>query len=225
MTQKILIVDDDGAARDQLAQLLSGNGYEMLTASDVPTAMRILAANAPELLITDIRLDAYNGLHIIAMAPTPIRAIVLTNISDPVIEADARRLGAEYLVKPVSPATLLALIAGMLDGSERPTAFTSTRRSNRQAVSMPTSVLVVRDPPATLVDVSDGGAQLLVECAIGAEPPATFTLMLPTGAFAVPVDVVWKRRRGDTTWACGVVPCHDAQPQWESLLKCLRTDG
>src|SRR5215471_13461349 len=104
MTQKILIVDDDGSARDQLAQLLSGNGYEVLTASDVPTALHVLAANSPDLLITDIRLDAYNGLHIIVMAPTPIPAIVLTNISDPVIEADARRFGAEYLVKPVSPA-------------------------------------------------------------------------------------------------------------------------
>jgi len=225
MTRKILIVDEDRAARDQLAQLLSGKGYEMLTASDVPTAMRLLAASSPDLLITDIRLDTYNGLHIIAMAPTPIPAIVLTSIADPVIEADARRFGAEYLVKPVSPATLLTVIAGMLDRSEQRSGFTSTRRSNRQSVMTSISVLVVRDPPARLVDFSDGGAQLLVQCAIGAEPPPAFTVVLPTAALAVPVDIVWKRRRDDTTWICGVAPRDDAQPQWESLLEYLRSAG
>ena len=91
MANTILIVDDDRATRDELAQLLAHEGYETLTASDVPTAMHILSASAPDLLITEIRLDTYNGLHIIAMAPTPIPAIVLTGIADPVIEADARR--------------------------------------------------------------------------------------------------------------------------------------
>ena len=94
MANKILIVDDDRATRDDLAQLLTHEGYETVTASDVPTAMHLLGASAPDLLITEIRLDTYNGLHIIAMAPTPIPAIVLTVIADPVIEADARRFGA-----------------------------------------------------------------------------------------------------------------------------------
>ena len=124
MANKILIVDDDRATRDELAQLLTHEGYETLTASDVPTAMHILGASAPDLLITEIRLDTYNGLHIIAMAPTPIPAIVLTGIADPVIEADARRFGAEYLIKPVSPATLLAVIAGMLGPAKGRSGFT-----------------------------------------------------------------------------------------------------
>jgi len=225
MAQKILIVDEDRAARDQLAQLLAREGYETLTASDVPTTMRLLAASSPDLLITDIRLDTYNGLHLIAMAPTPIPAIVLTSIADPVIEADARRFGAEYLVKPVSPATLLAVIAGMLGGPGQRSGFTSTRRSNRKAVMTPISVFVVRDPPARLLDVSDGGARLLVQCAIGAEPPATFMFVLPPAALAVPVDIVWKRRQDDTTWICGVAPRDEAQRQWESLLEYLRSAG
>jgi len=55
MANKILIVDDDRATRDDLAQLLTHEGYETLTASDVPTAMHILGASAPDLLITDYR--------------------------------------------------------------------------------------------------------------------------------------------------------------------------
>lgn len=225
MALKILIVDEDRGARDQLAQLLTREGYETLTAGDVPTTMRLLTASAPDLLITDIRLDTYNGLHIIVMAPTPIPAIVLTSFADPVIEADARRLGAEYLVKPVSPARLLAVVAAMFETAKQRRGFTSTRRWSRKSVMTPISVLVVRDPPARLVDVSDGGARLLVECVAGAEPPATFTFVLPTAALAVPVDVVWKRRRDDTTWICGVAPHEDSQPQWRSLLEYLGSAG
>ena len=225
MAQKILIVDEHRATRDELAQLLTREGYETLTAGDVPTTMRILAANEPDLLITDIRLDTYNGLHIIAMAPRPIPAIVLTSFADPVIEADARRFGAEYLVRPVSPATLLAAIGRTLESRTRGSGFTSTRRSNRKPVTKPVSVLVVRDPPARLVDVSDGGARLLMQCAVGAEPPATFTFVLPAAALAVPVEVVWKRRQDDTTWICGVASRDDAQSQWQALLKYLGTAG
>ena len=61
----------------------------------------MLAESQPDLLITDVRLDAYNGLHLVAMAPRPIPAIVVTGFADPSIEADARRLGADYLVKPI----------------------------------------------------------------------------------------------------------------------------
>jgi hypothetical protein len=89
----------------------------------------------------------------------------------------------------------------------------------------PVSVLVVRDPPARLVDVSEGGARLLVECAVGAEPPATFTFVLPPAALAVPVDIVWRRRRDDTTWICGVAPREDSQSQWKALLEYLGSAG
>ena len=225
MAQKILIVDDNRATREQLAQQLTGEGYETLTASDVPTTMRILAANTPDLLITDIRLDGYSGLHIIAMAPTPVPAIVLTSFADPVIEADARRFGAEYLVRPVAPAKLLAIITGMLGGGKQRSGFTSTRRWTRKSVMTPISVLVVRDPPARLVDVGDGGARLLVECAAGAEPPSTFTFVLPTAALAIPVDVMWKRQQDEKTWICGVAPRDDSQSQWQALLQFLGSAG
>jgi hypothetical protein len=70
-----------------------------------------------------------------------------------------------------------------------------------------------------LVDVSEGGARLLVECAAGADLPSTFTFVLPTAALSVPVDVAWKRRRDNTTWICGVVPRDDAQSQWRALVE------
>jgi len=85
MAHTILIVDDDPATREGLMMLLTEAGYHTLTASTVPSALQVLAESPPDLLITDIRLDAYNGLHLIAMAPKPIPAIVVTGFADPSI--------------------------------------------------------------------------------------------------------------------------------------------
>jgi hypothetical protein len=75
------------------------------------------------------------------------------------------------------------------------------------------------------MDVSDGGARLLVECVAGADLPLTFTFVLPTAALSVPGDVAWKRRRDDTTWICGVVPRDDAQSQWRALVEYVTAPG
>lgn len=220
MAHKILIVDDDAATREMVARLLTYEGYDTVTAADVPAAMHLLAESQPDLLITDIRLDTYNGLHLIAMAPTPIPAIVLTGFADPAIQADARRLGAEYLVKPVSPATLCAIVARTLATAKEHGVFISARRWPRTPVSTAIPVLVGA-LPARLVDVSESGARLQVQCLVGAGLPPTLTVVFPTADLTVPVDVAWKRRQDDTTWICGVTIHDDAQPQWWVLAQSL----
>lgn len=110
MAYKILIVDDDSVTRDGLASLVTAAGYEAVAASDVPAALQILADQAIDLLITDVRLDSFNGLHLIATAVRPIPSIVVTGFDDPCIEADARKFGADFLVKPIAWPMLRELI-------------------------------------------------------------------------------------------------------------------
>src|SRR5688572_4448954 len=96
---KILIVDDDEPTRAGLAMLVQEAGFDTVTAGTVPAAIRLLSDEHPDLLLVDVRLEEYNGLHLLAMRQQPIPAIVLTGFADPSIEADARRLGAEFLLK------------------------------------------------------------------------------------------------------------------------------
>ena len=220
MAQTILIVEDDAATRDMLAQALACEGYDTLTASDVPTAMHILAERPPALLLTDIRLDPYNGLHLVAMAPRPIPAIVLTGFADPSIEADARRLGAEYLVKPVSPATLCEVVRRTLGAAHERGVFLPARQSPRMAVST-TILLTIGNLPATVVDVSEGGARLEVRCIVGAGLPSALVLAFASPAITVRADVAWKRRKDDATWVCGVAIPPDAQTAWRSLVAVM----
>jgi len=111
---RLLVADDDPNIRRYLSKLLTGAGYDVVLAGDIPSAMHVMANHGADLLITDVRLDGYNGLHLIAMAPQPLPAIVLTGFADPTIEAEARQLGADYLLKPVEGPVLLAAVARRL---------------------------------------------------------------------------------------------------------------
>jgi len=111
---RVLIVDDDGATRRGLVQLLAQAGYDATAVGTFDEARRIIGASPPDLLITDIRLEAYNGLQLILNSPRTIPTIVITGFADPVLEAEARRGGAAYLVKPVQPVELLEVVAEKL---------------------------------------------------------------------------------------------------------------
>ena len=113
----ILIVEDDRAALGWLEELLGGAGYHVTGAASFEDAKRALAVDAPDLLITDVRLGAYNGLQLIfrARALDPrLPVIVMTGYSDAAIRAEAQRLAAAHLEKPIDSKALLSLVAGML---------------------------------------------------------------------------------------------------------------
>jgi DNA-binding response OmpR family regulator len=114
MTAKVLIVDDDDATREGLKQLLAGAGYTPIAAASFPEGLRALEAEHLDLMLVDVRLGEYNGLQLVIAAERRIPAIVLTGYADPVLEDDARHEGAEYLVKPVEPSALLAVMKEML---------------------------------------------------------------------------------------------------------------
>jgi len=210
---KILIVDDNATTRGELVKLLADAGFETMTAATVPEAMRALTATPPHLLITEIRLDSYNGLHLIAMAPKPIPAIVITGYADPVLEAEARRGGAEYLVKPFDPERLLTMIREKLGAA--PPSFAVPRRWRRKAVAGLTAQ--VDDQPARIVDVSYGGVKFEIRPP-DSTVPESFLLRLSN--LALQADLVWKSMLNDDVWVCGaaVWPEESSARQWFGLV-------
>jgi len=215
---KVLIVDDDEPTREGLAMLLRESGYETVTAATVPTAIKLLSDEHPDLLIVDIRLNEYNGLHLVATRQEPIPAIVLTGFADPAIEADARRLGAEFLLKPVAPGVLTTLVNRLLgDGRSGPAI---PRRWPRHAVTKDVRV-DIDDTSARVMDVSYGGVCIEMRRSAGAAPPGAFLMVVPPADQPVPVEVVWSRRRDATTWLCGGMISDDAVPRWRSVVDSL----
>jgi DNA-binding response OmpR family regulator len=220
MAQRILIVDHNPSTRGDLSKLLTDAGFEVMEAATVPDAMRALATTPPNLLITEIRLDSYNGLHLIAMAPKPIPAIVITGYADRGVEADARRLGAEYLAKPVSPGELYAAVQRTLSNAANRGVFMPPRRDPRTDVA-PNTMVLVNDVPACLLDVSAGGARVEIQCAPGATVESPLAFRSEEIDVALPLEIMWKRRTSANTWVCGVAVAEDLRPDWQAFLNAV----
>jgi DNA-binding NtrC family response regulator len=111
-SRKILIVDDDVALLDGLEKAFSAAGENATASSSFEGARQILRTEEYDVLITDVRLGAFNGLQLALLARDiypAITLIVFSGFDDPVLRAEAERAGAVYVVKPVSAATLIDL--------------------------------------------------------------------------------------------------------------------
>ena len=110
MSKRVLIVDDDQYLLQTLTRLLVRAGHQVVSCSQFEAARTFLSDETPDVVIADVRLGAFNGLQIIAFLKQEhpeVTAIVLTGYDDPVIADQAARIGATYLVKPVSAELLL----------------------------------------------------------------------------------------------------------------------
>jgi len=217
MPSKVLIVDDDKTTREGLAELLEEAGYEAAAVGTFEEATRFLRTTPPDLLIADVRLGPFNGLQLVISSPKPIPAIIITGFADPVLEADARRRGADYVLKPVSPARLLDLVAQKLSAA-RP-GFGIPRRWERKQVVGGLQANVA-DEPAKIVDVSYGGVRFEIDRRHESNLPSAFNLTLPSAQLSVQAKLVWKNLIGDQTWLCGAALSQET-PEWYGLVDAI----
>ena len=111
---RILVVDDEPAVLDMLAWGLRRGGYDVVAVARFDEAKRLIGdAPAPDGLVTDVRLGAFNGLQLAWLmrdaSPTcPI--IVLSGYDDPTLRKETERLGGVYFTKPVPSDTLVSYL-------------------------------------------------------------------------------------------------------------------
>jgi len=113
----ILVVEDDRDTLDGWVELLRRAGYRATGAATFEEGRRALQS-PPDLLITDIRLGAYNGLQLVVNARSAyphLPIIVLTGYHDVVLQSETERLDAVYMRKPVGGEQMLASIAQALE--------------------------------------------------------------------------------------------------------------
>ena len=111
---QVLIVGMSQERSAARAKLLEDDGWDVLVALGFREAVKILAAQSPDLLISEVRLGEFNGLHLVLrchIAHPAMRTILLDRIYDSVLEFDAQRHGAAYLVEPVADANLLEQVS------------------------------------------------------------------------------------------------------------------
>jgi len=216
MPPRILIVEDDRAARIGLRELLGQAGYETIAAGDFREGRRALEYDAPDLLIADLRLEGFNGLQLLHINPRPIPTIIVTAYHDDVLRAEARQLGAEYLVKPIAPAVLLTTVARLLAGRGRDERRRWTRR--RLTLDLPVEVDNV---PARVVDIGYGGAQMEVLRPGATRLPPQLRIVFPVNEVALDADLVWGTPERAGRWLCGVAVRGSHEAPWRSLVDSI----
>lgn len=218
--RKVLIVDDDDATRHGLCALVTEAGFTAIPAASLAEATEALTREAPDLIITDVRLQGYNGMQLLAMGSRPIPAIVVTGFPDRMLEADAHKMGADYLEKPLSPASLLALIRVKLEASAPNALFSATRRWARKPVKRQLKAWI-RDFPVRILDISYGGLRLELESTPEARLPRSLCVTLPTSNVAIDVNVVWQKPSGASGWLCGAAVPEPSTATWRQLVDAV----
>ena len=113
----ILVVDDDPQIRELLEDYLTENALRVSVVASGKEMSQILADEAIDLVILDLRLAGEDGMAIVRTLrdSSAIPIVMLTGVRDEADRVMGLELGADdYLTKPFSPRELLARIRTVL---------------------------------------------------------------------------------------------------------------
>ncbi|HEY5543659.1 MAG TPA: response regulator, partial [Candidatus Binatia bacterium] len=111
MTGTVLVVEDQDSARESLAELLRGEGYEVHEAADGKAAIAFVDQLDLDVVLTDLTMPGADGIavlrHIRDVSPQTL-VLIMTAHASVETAVEAIRLGAQdYLVKPLIFADVL----------------------------------------------------------------------------------------------------------------------
>ncbi|MEI7987834.1 MAG: response regulator transcription factor [Chloroflexota bacterium] len=134
----VLIIDDDDNLRSTLAMILQKAGYRVTTAENAESALNILKAGVYDLAFLDLKMPGMEGtellVHLRELYPD-MPVLILTAHASLDSSIHAVRFGArDYLIKPMSPQSVLERIEQVLDDKDHP-------RRRRELINQMQSIL------------------------------------------------------------------------------------
>ena len=119
---RLLLVDDEAALREPLAEYLSRQGFSVTEAANAAQARSLLKSELPDLVLLDIMMPGEDGLSLCRhLAETrAIPTILLTAKGEATDRIVGLEIGADdYVVKPFEPRELVARIRSVLRRSAK----------------------------------------------------------------------------------------------------------
>jgi DNA-binding response OmpR family regulator len=115
----VLVVDDEPTIGEIVARYLERAGYDTRVVLDGPAALEAVARSRPDLVVLDLMLPGLDGLEVMRRMRDQQRdrtaIILLTARGEESDRITGLRLGADdYVVKPFSPAELVARVDAVL---------------------------------------------------------------------------------------------------------------
>jgi CheY-like chemotaxis protein len=201
-------------------------GYRTVAVRTFDDATRELAVERPDLLVTAVRLGAFNGLHLVlrCRGNFPYLPMIVTGEEDdPSLADEVARYGARFVPKSLEAEQFLGLVSELL--ADRPPQGPLKERSwPRKRAGLPATVSLTF---ARVVDLSYGG--LLLELPESpADLMAPLDVVFPTLGLSVKAVPRWtKLIEAQGVWWCGaeLIPeDSEIRQTWQVVVDSLAVD-
>ncbi len=121
----VLVVDDEPTIVEVVGRYMARAGFETLEAADGFEALRLAEERRPDLVVLDMMLPGIDGIEVMRrlreLPGAPVPVILLTARGEESDRLVGLRRGADdYVVKPFSPAELVARVGAVLRRASPP---------------------------------------------------------------------------------------------------------
>ena len=145
----VLVVDDEPTIVEIVGAYIERAGFEVQRAMDGPEALRLADLRRPDLVVLDVMLPGLDGIEVMRRLQerpgSPVAVILLTARGEESDRLVGLRHGADdYVVKPFSPAELVARVEAVMRRVSPPGA-----RKDEEDVPPPIEHGALRLEPAT----------------------------------------------------------------------------
>lgn len=149
--ETLLIVEDNHVLRDGLRDILSFEGYSVMTSSNGEEALEQMNTVCPDLILSDIampRMDGYTFFREVRSRPdwVTIPFVFITARSEKEDVLNGKNLGAEdYLVKPLTREELVTAVRSRLTRSQE-LRVVQIQQAYETSLTVLANAIDVRDP-------------------------------------------------------------------------------
>jgi hypothetical protein len=207
------VVNTDPSELTEQVLAIAEGAFCVVGVDSYEVGRELLARMPPDVLVAAVRLGTHNGLHLALLASLErgIKATIVIGDADHVLQAEATKVGARYLVAPYTRADLQGVVTRLVSGKWSPRSwprFVVSRRLRAEAGNV----------SARITNMSYGGLRL--EMNGEDELSGPFVLTLAHAGVAIAARPIWCRR-GDGGLECGAaLPAADgpALERWRALV-------
>lgn len=117
MSHRILVVDDSATLRQEVSEVLTKVGFEVMEAADGQIGAEMISKDSTiSVVICDVNMPRMNGIEMVRSVKSQpqnanVSILMLTTDGQPALIKKAKEAGAKgWIVKPFKPAQLVAVV-------------------------------------------------------------------------------------------------------------------
>ncbi|MGO9620493.1 MAG: sigma-54-dependent transcriptional regulator [Desulfobaccales bacterium] len=205
MPGTLLVVDDEPQILRAVTGVLQDEGFEVLTAPDGETALKMVAAEVPDLVLLDIALPGLDGLEALTELKKqhPLLPVIMVSAYGSVENAvKATRLGAfDFIEKPPNADKILLSVRNALEWArlaEENRRLRQQRAPVKEIIGESAAIsrlreklaLVAPTNAAVLIIGENGSGKELVARALHASSRRAHQPLVEVNCAAIPEDLI-----------------------------------